>query len=129
MEDFIEAFRKRIDVELAYAKNLAAVSKALDKYIQSHARESCFLPTVSSPIAASAAGFRRASFKAKTHVSSEEGTVDENAFSELFFGASKSILENRRGADTAAFSVHAVGLLRYLSLFVNFCLQANSFNS
>jgi hypothetical protein len=34
MEDFIDAFRKRIDVEQSYAKNLAAVSKSLDKYIR-----------------------------------------------------------------------------------------------
>jgi hypothetical protein len=34
MEDFIDAFRKRIDVEITYAKNLQSVSKALDKYIK-----------------------------------------------------------------------------------------------
>ena len=34
MEDFIDAFKKRIDVELTYSKNLTQVSKALDKYIK-----------------------------------------------------------------------------------------------
>ena len=34
MEDFIDAFKKRIDVEMTYSKNLANVSKALDKYIK-----------------------------------------------------------------------------------------------
>lgn len=34
MEDFIDAFRKRIDVENTYAKNLLQVSKTLDKYIK-----------------------------------------------------------------------------------------------
>lgn len=34
MEDFIEAFKKRIDVEITYSKNLQTVSKALDKYIK-----------------------------------------------------------------------------------------------
>jgi len=34
MEDFIEAFRKRIEVEVNYSKNLNAVSKSLDRYIQ-----------------------------------------------------------------------------------------------
>jgi hypothetical protein len=33
MEDFIEAFHKRIDVEINYAKGLVNVSKSLDKYI------------------------------------------------------------------------------------------------
>jgi len=33
-EDFIEAFRKRIVVEIDYANNLMGVSKSLDKYIQ-----------------------------------------------------------------------------------------------
>jgi hypothetical protein len=34
MEDFIEAFRKRIDIEMNYSKGLAQVSKLLDKYIK-----------------------------------------------------------------------------------------------
>ena len=34
MEDFIDAFKKRIDVEMTYSKNLAQVSKYLDKYIK-----------------------------------------------------------------------------------------------
>ena len=34
MEDFIDAFRKRIEIETTYAKSLTQVSKALDKYIK-----------------------------------------------------------------------------------------------
>lgn len=34
MEDFIDAFKKRIDVEITYSKNLLNVSKCLDKYIK-----------------------------------------------------------------------------------------------
>lgn len=34
MEDFIEAFRKRIEVEINYSKSLTQVSKTLDKYIK-----------------------------------------------------------------------------------------------
>lgn len=34
MEDFIDAFKKRIDVEQTYSKNLIQVSKSLDKYIK-----------------------------------------------------------------------------------------------
>lgn len=34
MEDFIDAFHRRIDVEISYSKQLATVSKALDKYIK-----------------------------------------------------------------------------------------------
>ena len=34
MEDFIDAFKKRIDIEMYYSKQLAQVSKALDKYIK-----------------------------------------------------------------------------------------------
>ena len=34
MEDFIDAFKKRIDVEMTYSKNLSQVSKVLDKYIK-----------------------------------------------------------------------------------------------
>lgn len=34
MEDFIEAFKKRIDVEMTYSKNMIQVSKTLDKYIK-----------------------------------------------------------------------------------------------
>jgi hypothetical protein len=34
MEDFVDAFKKRIDVEMTYSKNLTQVSKTLDKYIR-----------------------------------------------------------------------------------------------
>jgi hypothetical protein len=34
LEDFIDAFKKRIDVELNYSKSLISVSKSLDKYIK-----------------------------------------------------------------------------------------------
>lgn len=34
MEDFIDAFRKRVEVEMTYSKNLIQVSKVLDKYIR-----------------------------------------------------------------------------------------------
>ena len=34
MEDFIEAFKKRIEIELSYSKSLTQVSKSLDKYIK-----------------------------------------------------------------------------------------------
>jgi len=34
MEDFVDAFRKRIEVEMTYSKNLTQVSKSLDKYIR-----------------------------------------------------------------------------------------------
>jgi hypothetical protein len=34
MEDFIEAFRRRIEVEVTYSKSLQQVSKSLDKYIK-----------------------------------------------------------------------------------------------
>lgn len=33
-DDFNEAFKKRITIELEYAKNLDLVSRSLDKYIQ-----------------------------------------------------------------------------------------------
>lgn len=34
MDDFIDAFKKRIDVENTYAKSLSTISKSLDKYIR-----------------------------------------------------------------------------------------------
>ncbi len=34
MEDFIEAFKKRIEIEINYSKSLTQVSKLLDKYIK-----------------------------------------------------------------------------------------------
>ena len=34
MEDFTDAFKRRIEIELTYSKNLTQVSKVLDKHIK-----------------------------------------------------------------------------------------------
>lgn len=33
-EDYIDAFRRRIEIEMIYSRSLEAVSKQLDKYIK-----------------------------------------------------------------------------------------------
>ena len=34
MEDFLDAFKKRIDIEMTYSKSLTSLSKVLDKHIK-----------------------------------------------------------------------------------------------